>query len=163
MKHESKFCYVYDSNGYYIGVDSDYGFGLPNNSTYTKPTFVDGYIPRWRNGKWNQVETHVGEKGFVNNEPFEVKNHGPLPEGFTTEWVDPRTPAEIRRDEIERRLLDIDNESIRPTRAINAEKGTVYDHQKLAALEDEAAALRQELASLPVPEPATSPEGNANA
>lgn len=61
------------------------------------------------------------------------------------------TPEEIneqRKQEIYARLNAIDTESLRPLRAIARGTATDYDTEKLKALEDEAVALRQELASL---------------
>jgi hypothetical protein len=72
------------------------------------------------------------------------------PEG----WVKPEfpgpseDPVEQRKAEIQARLNAIDRESIRPLRAIADNTATEYDRQKLASLEEEAAALRTELANL---------------
>ena len=130
--------YQHDRDGYYLGETDDYGGPLPHNCVAAAPTLRPGLIPRWNGHEWKQEQNHVGEKGYVNGESGEIRDYGPLPEGFTSEWIDPRTPAEIRRDDIERRLLDIDRESVRPLRAI------IDAQDKIAALEAEAAAIQAE-------------------
>ncbi len=147
--HESpRACYCFTSDGYYAGADSDHGESLPHNATYTLPELVDGFIPHWDGGKWEQVENHKGRKGYVNGVYTEIKEYGPLPEGWTAEYVDPRSPAEIRRSEIKVRLEDIDRFVIRPMRAMLAGVSTEEDEVILAELEREAEDLRAELASL---------------
>lgn len=84
--------YQYDASGYFAGEIEDYGL-LPNNTTYTAPTEQDGHIPRWNGEAWEQVENHQGKEGYVDGQPFTVKDYGPLPEG----WSDsppPPTPEE---------------------------------------------------------------------
>ena len=56
--------------------------------------------------------------------------------------------AAARRAEILARLAEIDAASIRPLRAIADSTAAQADHDKLAALDSEAAALRAELAGL---------------
>ena len=75
----------------------------------------------------------------------------PLPESAPA--PDPVTPAAIRRAEIEAELTAIDAASARPLRAILAATvggGTAdaADIAKLQSLEDQATALRSELATL---------------
>jgi hypothetical protein len=53
-----------------------------------------------------------------------------------------------RLDEIAARLVEIDLASVRPLRAIAQGSATAFDHEKLAALEKEAADLREERAAL---------------
>jgi hypothetical protein len=55
---------------------------------------------------------------------------------------------EERRAAILARLAEIDTASIRPLRAIAQEEATQADHDRLAALDAEAAELREELAGL---------------
>jgi hypothetical protein len=55
---------------------------------------------------------------------------------------------EERRAAILARLAEIDAASVRPLRAIAQEEATQADHDKLAALDGEAAELRAELAEL---------------
>jgi hypothetical protein len=55
---------------------------------------------------------------------------------------------EERRADILRRLGEIDQDSIRPLRAIADGQGEDYDRQKLAALDAEAGELRAELAGV---------------
>lgn len=82
--------YQYTADGYYAGEVDDYGI-LPNNATYTAPTFKKGFIPCWNGEKWGQVEDHKGESGYVNGQPHEIKEYGPLPEG----WSDTPPPPTI--------------------------------------------------------------------
>jgi hypothetical protein len=69
-----------------------------------------------------------------------------LAAGNTPEPADP--PPNPRPAEILARLAEIDMESIRALRAIQAGRGKLFDTQKLTALEDEAEALRAELPTL---------------
>jgi hypothetical protein len=66
-------------------------------------------------------------------------------------WQANRSSAELaekRRAEILARLAEIDAASVRPLRAIAQGEAVQADHDKLAALDAEAAALRAELAAL---------------
>ena len=82
-------CYQYTADGYYAGEAEDYGL-LPNNATRTVPTIVEGFVPRWTGKNWEQVEDHKGKNGYVNGQPHEIKECGPLPDG----WSDtPPPPA----------------------------------------------------------------------
>ena len=82
--------YQYTADGYYAGEVDDYGI-LPNNATRTAPTLKKGFVPCWDGIKWRQVEDHKGESGYVNGQPHEIKEYGPLPEG----WSDTPTPPTI--------------------------------------------------------------------
>ena len=75
-------CYQYTADGYYAGEAEDSGL-LPNNATRTIPTLVDGKVPRWTGKKWVQVEDHRGESGYVNGVTTEIKEYGPLPDGWS--------------------------------------------------------------------------------
>lgn len=75
-------CYQYTAGGYYAGEGEDYGI-LPNNSTHTAPTIVEGKIPRWTGKAWEQVEDHKGKSGYVNGQPREIKEYGPFPDGWS--------------------------------------------------------------------------------
>ena len=66
-----------------------------------------------------------------------------------TEKIKARQNA-VRRTEILARLSEIDSESIRPLRAVAAKTATDFDTEKLAALESEAAELREELKGLEI-------------
>lgn len=75
-------CYQYTADGYYAGEAEDYGL-LPNNATRTVPTIVEGFVPRWTGKNWEQVEDHKGKSGYVNGVPTEIKEYGPLPDGWS--------------------------------------------------------------------------------
>lgn len=87
-------CYQYTADGYYAREAEDYGL-LPNNATSTAPTLVDGHIPRWTGTAWEQVENHKGKTGYVNGEPFTVKEYGALPKGWS-DTPPPPTLAEVQ-------------------------------------------------------------------
>ena len=80
-------------SGYYAVSREDYGL-LPSNATYKEPVFIDGYWPCWNGEDWEQVEDHKGEQGFVNGEPFTIKDYGPYPAGWS-KTPPPPTPEEI--------------------------------------------------------------------
>ncbi len=140
--------YEYDPQGYYIGKNSCYGEAIPNNCATVVPTLREGFIPRWNGNAWEQVETHVGEQGFVGGRPVVIGEPGPLPDGWSAEFVDPRSPAEIRRQEIRAELGHIDFRSVRPMRALLAGVAGDDDTALLATLERRAEELRKELSVL---------------
>ena len=86
--------YQFTSEGYFAEEIEDYGL-LPNNATSTAPTLVDGHIPRWTGTAWEQVENHKGKTGYVNGEPFTVKEYGALPKGWS-DTPPPPTLAEVQ-------------------------------------------------------------------
>ena len=92
--------YQHNSEGYYVGEDEDFGGPLPHNCVKAKPTIKPGLIPRWNGNEWKQEQNHVGEKGFVSGEPVEIKEYGPLPEGFSAEKQDMRTFGEKKANRI---------------------------------------------------------------
>lgn len=63
---------------------------LPANATFTEPPAVQkGFVRVWQKVKWVQVEDHRGTKYWPkdskwDDEPIEMKDLGPLPEGSTT-------------------------------------------------------------------------------
>ena len=98
----SQLAYCYNTDGYYthteyctvdplesaaLGHDV---FVLPANAVLDAPVIVKGCVARRVNGAWVDVENHVGEKGFVNGVPTEIKDYGPLPDGWSTT---PRSPT----------------------------------------------------------------------
>lgn len=85
--------YQYTADGYFAGELEDYGL-LPNNATRTAPIVEDGKIPHWTGAAWEQVEDHKGKSGYVNGQPHEVKEYGPLPDGWS-ETPPPPTTEEL--------------------------------------------------------------------
>ena len=65
-----------------------------------------------------------------------------------------RKDAEHRRqrNEIQKRLDEIDRLSIRPSRAVQAGTETQEDRDRLSELETEAQSLRDQLAEIPEPD-----------
>ena len=82
--------YQYTADGYYAGEAEDYGL-MPNNATRTAPTVVEGKVPRWTGKDWEQVEDHKGKSGYVNGQPHEIKEYGPLPDGWSDTPPPPTT------------------------------------------------------------------------
>ena len=90
--------YQYTADGYFAGEVEDYGL-LPHNATYTAPPDAeDGHVLHWDGTTWNHVANHKGETGYVNGQPHEIKEYGPLPEG----WSD--TPPPPTHEELFDRL-----------------------------------------------------------
>ena len=80
---------------------------------------------------------------------YDVKTKQMVEKEVEMDMPDPQIMENERRvQEIKQRLSEIDTESIRPLRATVDGSATEFDTQKLAALEQEAMALRTELASL---------------
>lgn len=87
--------YCTDENGYY--THSEYCtidpiesaqqghdvYVLPTNGYVDAPSVADGCVAKRVNGAWANVENHIGEKGFVNGVPTEIKEYGPLPDGWS--------------------------------------------------------------------------------
>lgn len=147
--------YQYTDDGYYAGEAEDYGI-LPNNATYTAPPAAqDGFVHRWTGTSWEQVEDHKGREGYVNGEPFTVKDFGPLPDGWS-DTPPPPTDEYLRQQhiiEIKATLTEIDARSARPLRAMlldlrNGIDPSVEDEAELAVCEAEAIELRADLAGL---------------
>ena len=128
---------------------------MPPNGTTIKPEKIDGYAPVWNGSAWEQVEDHRGETGWVNREPMEIKDLGPLPEGWSAEPPEP-TPeeqAEQCRQAILTELDRIDRASSRSLRAILTAQAAGLepeqaDTEMLAEHEANAKVLRAELAGL---------------
>ena len=57
---------------------------LPANGYLDAPVIAEGCVARHVNGAWVNVENHIGEKGYINGVPTEIKEYGPLPEGWGT-------------------------------------------------------------------------------
>ena len=159
--------YTYDKNNEYLGesatiLDPEESkkqgkdvLLMPPNSTTIKPVMKEGCAPVWNGSTWEYIEDHRGEKGWVNRIPVEIRELGPLPDGFTAEEPEP-TPEELaqqRRQEILAELDRIDRASSRALRAIltaqlAGQEPDSADVSRLAGYEAEAKALRAELAEL---------------
>lgn len=129
--------YQYDANGYYAGACEDYGM-LPSNSTRKAPQEMAGHIPRWQDGAWSLAENHIGEKGWLDGEPFTVREYGPLPAGFSSE-APPKTQEELFG------LL----RSGRDSRLARTDYLLMPDYQLEAARLEKVKAYRQALRDLP--------------
>ncbi len=57
---------------------------LPANGYIDAPSISDGCVAKRVNGAWVNVENHIGEQGYINGVPAEVKEYGPLPDGWST-------------------------------------------------------------------------------
>lgn len=83
--------YQYTADGYEAGEVEDYGLP-PNNSTRDPwPPAKKGFIRRRVGAKWIYVEDHKGKNGYVNGQPHEIKEYGPLPDG----WSDTPPPPTL--------------------------------------------------------------------
>lgn len=161
--------YIYNENNEYVGesvtmldpeetkIQGRDVWMMPPNSTATKPEIREGFVPVWNGEAWDYVEDHRGEKGWVNRVPVEIKELGPLPDGFSVEEPVP-TPEELagqRRQEILAELDRIDRASSRSLRAILTAQSAgqapdAADVERLAGYEASAKGLRAELMRLGV-------------
>ena len=159
--------YIYNENNEYIGdsvttldpeetkLQGKDVWLMPPNSTTVPPEIREGYVPVWNGEAWDYVEDHRGEKGWVNRAPVEIKELGPLPDGFSAEEPVP-TPEEraaLRRQEILAELDHIDRASSRSLRAIltaqsAGQEPDAADVDRLAGYEASAKGLRAELARM---------------
>lgn len=69
------------------------------------PTARPGFHPAEQNGRWIEIEDHRGQNGYVNGQPYEVRDFGPLPDGWS-ETLPPPTPEELARAEYETALSE---------------------------------------------------------
>ena len=91
----TQLAYCYNADGYYTHTEyctadplesAEQGrdvFVLPADACLDAPDIADGCVAQRVNGAWANVENHMGEKGFVNGVPTEIKEYGPLPEGWS--------------------------------------------------------------------------------
>jgi len=128
---------------------------MPPNSTIVKPKFREGYASIWNGESWDYVENHRGEKGYIDREFIEIKELGPLPDGFSVEEPE-LTPEEVKeqsKQEILLNLSQIDQASSRSLRAIltaqlSGQEPEITDINKLNEYESLAKNLRIALAEL---------------
>ena len=102
--------YTFDSKGYFVCVIEDYGYP-PNNSTRELlPPPAENVWPRWDGSAWNNAPSFKGQHGWLNGEPFTIKEHGPLPEGFSLECPAPTREQlfESLRSQRNQRLAETD-------------------------------------------------------
>ena len=59
-----------------------------------QPKADSGFWPAEQNGGWIEIEDHRGAEGYLNGEPYTIKDFGPLPEGWSAD-PPPPTPEEI--------------------------------------------------------------------
>lgn len=128
---------------------------MPPNSTTVKPELKEGYAPIWNGESWDYIENHRGEIGYVGKKFIEIKELGPLPDGFSIEEPEP-TPEEIKeqnRQEIISNLSKIDQASSRSLRAVltalmSGQEPEKEDMNKLNEYENSAKDFRIALAKL---------------
>jgi len=146
-------CYA---TGEYAGPMEVFSNLLPNGATWDEPpAAVEGFARFYKNGKWEQVEDHRKEEGYVNGEKTVIREAGPLPEGWSTEPPSPTTEelAGQRKQEILTELDRIDRASARSLRAILTAQSAgkepdSADVEILMEHETDAKKLRAELAGL---------------
>jgi hypothetical protein len=116
----------------------------PANASRTAPNESEGFWPVWNGSGWELMEDHRGEKGWLSGQEFEIKDLGPLPEGWSWEQPPP-SPEELKAQALARLqglLVHIDSASIRPLRAVADGTATQFDTDKLAGLNEKAAEIR---------------------
>ena len=159
--------YIYNENNEYVGesvtmldpeetkIQGKDVWLMPPNSTTTPPEIREGFVPVWNGNAWDNVEDHRGSRGWVNRTLVEIKELGPLPNGFSAEEPVP-APEELverRRQEILAEFDRIDRASSRALRAVlvaqsAGQEPDAADVARLAGYEASAKALRSELAGL---------------
>ena len=81
-----KTCYQFNKEGFYLGEATDYGTGLPNNTTYDAPSTAaqeEGFIPQWDGAAWVKAENHKGKQVWESGIETEWAKYGALPENVT--------------------------------------------------------------------------------
>jgi hypothetical protein len=134
----------------------------PRNATREKPPLYDeekqafpkGFWVIWNGSGWETTEDHRGESGYLDGVPTEIKEVGPLPEGWS-ETPPPPTAEEVKAQKIaalQAELSALDQKSMRSIRAIGVleddDPDKAQEKYLLAIIEDKVKAIRAALAAL---------------
>lgn len=76
--------YQHDARGYYLYPFKYPAGPIPAGCVADAPPENEGFIPKWTGATWELVENHKSERGWINGEPFEIKDYGPYPEGWSS-------------------------------------------------------------------------------
>jgi hypothetical protein len=123
--------------------------------------YPQGKHPAFKDGSWVLIDDHRNESGYVNGQPFTIKDYGPYPDGWST-TPPPPTPEQIKQEAINQclgKLAELDAKSTRTIRSIevlryrqsNGENVTSELASEIAFLgnlENQAQETRAELAAL---------------
>lgn len=147
--------YQHDADGYYLGEFQYPGYLLPHNCVAKQPDIVEGYIPHWTGKKWEQVENHKGDEGYLGGQLTKITEYGPYPDGWSTTPPAPTAEEakEARKAKIIAELAELDTKESRPVQAVTTaialgEKPSEEDIAKLKEYEAKKTELRAELAAL---------------
>lgn len=132
-------------SGYFAGEVEDHGL-QPSNSTYEVPKHIKGFVPRWTGKEWEQVENHKGKTGYLNGEPYIIKEFGPLPDSWDKNAPEPTNEQlmEVRINEIDAAIIVLEQKTIRPTLAIEYGIDESFDHERRKELVTQIIDLRCE-------------------
>lgn len=111
---------------------------LPANGYLDAPVFEEGKWPQRVNGAWVNVENYVGEKGYLNGVPMEIKEYGPLPDGWSV------TPPPLTADQLFAALR-----AARDARLADTDKMLLPDYPITAEALEHVKAYRAALRDLP--------------
>ncbi|MFA9396501.1 MAG: hypothetical protein ACERJ1_17595 [Halodesulfovibrio sp.] len=133
------------------------GYANPDNlppltATREAPEQREGYHPKWNGNVWNYVQDMRGTKYYMSDgsEDEITEIEGLLPEGASLTKPEPTEAKKVKQriTEIQQKLTVNDLASVRPLRAKVAGTATEFDDARLVELEEQAQALRTELATL---------------
>lgn len=95
----------FNKDGFFVGFDEDYGGPMPNGCCPDLPEERPGCVAKRNDAGdgWIYIESHIGEKGFVNGVATTIDALGPLPEG----WSDEAPPPSLDAVK-ERRIAEVD-------------------------------------------------------
>lgn len=114
---------------------------LPTNGYIDAPVIAEGCVVRRVNDAWVNVENHIGEKGYVNGVPTEIKEYGPLPDGWSNS-----PPEPTAREKLLAEIVRL--EAQQTTRRIREAALTDEGKSWLQSLESAIAVKRAELQAL---------------
>lgn len=147
--------HYFDTIGYYTYSGYANPDNLPPlNATREAPEQREGSCPKWNGNAWEYVGDMRGTKYYMpdgsTHEITEIE--GQLPEGASLAKPVPTEAEKVQQriTEIKQQLTTNDLASVRPLRAKVAGTATEYDDARLVELEEQAQALRAELATLRV-------------
>ena len=80
----------------------------PANTTIKPPPRTSkNQIAVWNGTKWNIIADHRGKEGWVNGEPIEIRDLGPLPDGWS-DTLPEMTGTQKEMHELETRKNELD-------------------------------------------------------
>lgn len=146
--------YRFDENGFFIRAEECYidplesekqgkdVYLLPTSCTLTPPKLEAGFLPKWTGKAWKNIESHVGETGYLNGRPYTIREHGPLPKGWSTTLPEPTAEELAEQEKLKAEM------KVNAQRIPDLENAAVDVAGYVAELEDRIKQLEKQVAIL---------------